>query len=167
MIYIENGQGKIKWDSETEELLKAVIDFAVKEEGVTCGYQISVLLVENEEIRSINWEHRRIDKVTDVLSFPMLDYPSGKVYKEVYTDNNFDSSMLDGVELVLGDIVISLERAMEQSIDYGHSFKRELTYLIIHSVLHLLGYDHMQEEDKLRMREREEYILSRFNINRD
>lgn len=167
MIYIENGQEKIQWDRDTEELLKAVIDFAVKVEGVTCSYQISVLLVENEEIRSINWEHRRIDKVTDVLSFPMLEYPSGKVYKEVYTDNNFDSSMLDGDELVLGDIVISLERAMEQSIEYGHSFKRELTYLIIHSVLHLLGYDHMEEEDKARMREREEYILSRFNINRD
>jgi probable rRNA maturation factor len=167
MIYIENGQEKIHWDCENEELLKAVIDFAVKEEKVNCSYQISVVLVENEEIRSINREHRKIDTITDVLSFPMLDYPNGKVYKEVYTNNTFDSSMLDGEELVLGDIVLSLERAKEQSEEYGHSFKRELAYLVIHSVLHLLGYDHMEEKDKLKMREREEYILSRFNINRD
>jgi probable rRNA maturation factor len=75
--------------------------------------------------------------------------------------------MLDQGEIVLGDIVLSLEKAKEQSIEYGHTFKREISYLIIHSILHLLGYDHMNDQDKERMREREEYILSSFNISRD
>lgn len=167
MIYVENGQDKILWTEEEEELLKLIIDFAVKEEKVNCHYQISVVLVENEEIKTINREHRKIDKVTDVLSFPMLDYPEGKVFKDTYKDASFDSSMMDGEELVLGDIVLSLEKAKEQSIEYGHPFKREIIYLVIHSVLHLLGYDHMKDKDKLKMREREEYILSKFSLNRD
>lgn len=166
MIYVDNMQNKINWSEEEEENLKEVIDFALKEEGVTHPYQVSVLLVNNEEIKDINRKHRHIDKVTDVLSFPLLDYPEGKVFKEVYGDNSFHESMLDDGELVLGDIVLSLERAEEQSIEYGHSFKREISYLVIHSILHLLGYDHVKEQDKVRMREREEYILSRFNINR-
>jgi probable rRNA maturation factor len=152
---------------EEEELLKSIIDFAVKVEKVNCKYQINVVLVENEEIRTINREHRKIDRITDVLSFPMLDFPENKVFKDVYEDNSFDSSMLDGEELVLGDIVLSLERAKEQSIEYEHSFKREMVYLVIHSVLHLLGYDHMNDKDKFKMREREEYILLKFNLNRD
>ena len=124
-------------------------------------------MVDNEEIKDINRKYREIDKVTDVLSFPLLDYPQGKVFKEVYENNNFHESMLDQGEIVLGDIVLSLEKAKEQSIEYGHTFKREISYLIIHSILHLLGYDHMNDQDKERMREREEYILSSFNISRD
>ncbi|MDP4088356.1 MAG: rRNA maturation RNase YbeY [Bacillota bacterium] len=167
MIYIENGQDEIDWNSEHEALLNEIIDFALREENVEGKVQISVVLVNNEEIREINREHRNIDRVTDVLSFPMLDYPDGKVFKEVYKDSTFDAREMDGEELVLGDIVLSLERACEQRLEYGHSFKRELTYLVVHSVLHLLGYDHMKEQDKIRMREREEFILSRFDINRD
>ncbi|NLZ48417.1 MAG: rRNA maturation RNase YbeY [Clostridiales bacterium] len=167
MIYVENMQNKINWSEEEEINLKEVIDFALREEGLNHPYQVSVLLVNNDEIKDINGKHRKIDKVTDVLSFPLLDYPEGKVFKEIYGSNNFHESMLDDGELVLGDIVLSLERAMEQSVEYGHSFKREISYLVIHSVLHLLGYDHIKEEDKMRMREREEYILSRFNIYRD
>lgn len=167
MIYVENMQNKINWSEEAEENLKEVIDFALREEEVNHDYQVSVLLVNNEEIKDINNKYRKIDKVTDVLSFPLLDYPEGKVFKEVYGSNDFDESMLDDGELVLGDIVLSLERAKEQSIEFGHSFKREISYLVIHSILHLLGYDHIKEEDKVRMREREEYILARFNIYRD
>lgn len=167
MVYIENGQDKVAWNKKLETLLLEIIDFALKSEKVECKSQISVVLVDNEEIRIINKEHRSIDKVTDVLSFPMLDYPEGKVYKETYWDYNFDASAMDGEELVLGDIVVSLEKAEEQSIEYGHSFERELVYLVVHSVLHLLGYDHMKDNEKERMREREENILSKFNINRD
>lgn len=167
MIYVENRQNKIDWCEEEEENLKVVIDFALREEGVKHDYQVSVLLVNNEEIKDINSKYRKIDKVTDVLSFPLLDYPEGKVFKETYGSNNFHQSMLDDGELVLGDIVLSLERAEEQRIEFGHSFKREISYLVIHSILHLLGYDHIEEEDKVRMREREEYILSKFNIYRD
>ncbi|HCW05539.1 MAG: rRNA maturation RNase YbeY [Clostridiales bacterium] len=167
MIYIENTQTQINWTEDKEENIRKVIDFALKEEGVNRDYQVSVLLVDNEEIKDINRKYREIDKVTDVLSFPLLDYPQGKVFKEVYENNNFHESMLDQGEIVLGDIVLSLEKAKEQSIEYGHTFKREISYLIIHSILHLLGYDHMNDQDKERMREREEYILSSFNISRD
>lgn len=167
MIYIENGQDKAAWNSEHEALLNKIVSFALSTEKVECNTQISVVLVDNEEIREINRKYRNIDRETDVLSFPMLDYPAGKVYKETYTDGNFDASAMDGDELVLGDIVISLEKASAQALEYGHSFKRELMYLVVHSVLHLLGYDHMEDEDKKRMREREEYILSQFDINRD
>lgn len=167
MIFFENMQDKINWSNEEEKFLESIINFALHEEGVTCDAEVSVLLVDNDEIRSINSQHRNIDKVTDVLSFPMLDYYDGKVFKEQYSGRNFDSSMMDGDELVLGDIVISLEKAEEQSKDYGHSFKRELSYLTIHSVLHLLGYDHMVEADKAKMRDREEKILLHFNISRE
>ena len=96
----------------------------------------------------------------------MLDYPEGKVFKDVYKDKVFDIMYLDGDELVLGDMVLSLERAEEQSIEYNHSFKREVCYLIVHSILHLLGYDHMEDEEKKVMRAREEEILNGLDIKR-
>ena len=111
-------------------------------------------------------ENRNIDKVTDVLSFPMLDYEEDKVFKDMYLNYEFDETFKDGDELVLGDIVLSLERALEQSIEYNHSFEREASYLVVHSVLHLLGYDHMEEDEKKIMRSEEEKILSKMNIVR-
>ena len=96
----------------------------------------------------------------------MLDYEDKKVFKELYKDKDFDITFMDGEELVLGDIVLSLERALEQSKEYNHSFEREASYLVVHSVLHLLGYDHMEELDKKIMRKREEDILSKLNIRR-
>jgi len=93
----------------------------------------------------------------------MLEYPRGRVYKDVYIDSKLEYSFFDEGKLVLGDIAISLEKALEQSKDYGHSFERETTYLTVHSILHLLGYDHMVEEEKTIMRQREEEILSIFN----
>lgn len=166
LIYIENMQSKVEAPEELKKQIEAVIDFALKEEEVNQNYEISVLLVDNEEIKRINKEHRNIDKVTDVLSFPMLDYQKGNVFREVYKDFSFDKTFLDGENLVLGDIVLSMEKAREQSEEYGHSFFREVFYLIIHSVLHLLGYDHMTEEEKTLMRLREEQILEKLNIIR-
>ena len=141
-------------------------DVALKDEEVTIPYQISLLFVDNNEIREINNETRGIDKVTDVLSFPMLDYPENMVFKNVYKNKKFNEIYLDGEELVLGDMVLSLERAKEQSIEYNHSFEREVCYLVVHSILHLLGYDHMNDEDKAKMRTREEEILGKLNIKR-
>lgn len=166
LIYIENMQNKLEASEELKKQIEAVIDFALKEEQVNHNYEISVLLVDNEEIKRINKEHRNIDKVTDVLSFPMLDYPKGKVFKEAYKDFIFNKTFLDGENLVLGDMVLSLEKVREQSEEYGHSFAREAFYLIIHSVLHLLGYDHMTKEEKSLMRLREEEILKKLNIMR-
>lgn len=166
MIYIDNKQCKIKVNEELEETIKKIINWALKEEKVNLKYEISVIFVDNDTIKNINKEQRNIDSVTDVLSFPMLDYPEGKVYKDVYSKYKFDASYFDEDCLVLGDIVLSLERAETQSREYGHSFLRECCYLTTHSVLHLLGYDHMNDCDKEKMRTREEEILSKFNIIR-
>lgn len=166
MIYVDNRQEKIKVTDEFIEKLENVINFALKEEEVFIDCEISMLFVDNEEIREINNETRGIDRATDVLSFPMLDYQDKKVFKEVYKNENFDITFMDGEELVLGDIVLSLERALEQSKEYNHSFERESCYLVVHSVLHLLGYDHMEEDDKKIMRKREEEILGKLDITR-
>lgn len=166
MIYVDNRQEKISITDDDIEQLKKTIYFALNEEGVLIPCEVSLVFVDNEEIKNINNDTRGINKETDVLSFPMLDYEEGKVYKECYTDYNFDETYMDGEELVLGDIVLSLEKALGQSIEYDHSFQRESSYLVVHSVLHLLGYDHMEDDEKSRMREREEVILKMLDIRR-
>ena len=166
MIYTDNRQEKIEVTEELVKELEHTIEFALKEEEVNIPFEISLLFVDNDEIREINNETRNIDKETDVLSFPMLDYPKDKVFKDVYKNHEFDETYMDGEELVLGDIVLSLEKALEQSKEYNHSFKREASYLVVHSVLHLLGYDHMEEDEKKVMRKREEEILGELDIKR-
>ena len=166
MIYVDNRQNKINITETEIDGLKNVINKALIEEEVTIPCEVSLVFVDNSEIKDINNETRGIDRATDVLSFPMLDYEDKKVFKECYKDFDFDITYKDGNELVLGDIVLSLERAKEQSIEYNHSFQREASYLVVHSVLHLLGYDHMEEEDKRKMRKREEEILNKLNISR-
>lgn len=166
MLYTENRQDKLEVTENFIERLSKVCDFALKEEGVECQYQISLLFVDNEEIREINNETRNIDRATDVLSFPMLDFEDKKVFNEMYLNYDFDETFKDGDELILGDMVLSLERALEQSEEYGHSYEREVSYLVVHSILHLLGYDHMEEDDKKRMRKREEEILNKLQIRR-
>ena len=166
MLYTDNRQNSIEVTDDLINIINEVCDVALKDEEVTIPYQISLLFVDNNEIREINNETRGIDKVTDVLSFPMLDYPENMVLKNVYKNKKFNEIYLDGEELVLGDMVLSLERAKEQSIEYNHSFEREVCYLVVHSILHLLGYDHMNDEDKAKMRTREEEILGKLNIKR-
>jgi len=167
MILIDNRQNKIDVDDNLDSVVKSVIEYTLKEEKVNVNYEISIIFVDNNEIRTLNKEFRNIDRETDVLSFPMLDYPKDRVYKEVYKDFSFDASYLNEGRLVLGDMALSLEKAKEQSNEYGHSFIREVCYLTVHSILHLLGYDHMEEQEKLVMRSREEEILTAFNITRD
>lgn len=166
MIYVDNRQEKIEADEEFVENLKKVIEFALKEEEVNVDTEVSLVFVDNENIRTINNETRNIDRETDVLSFPMLDYEEGRVFKNQYANYKFGAADCDGDELVLGDIVLSLEKAKEQSVEYNHSFEREASYLVVHSVLHLLGYDHMEDEEKKVMRKREEEILNKLNIVR-
>ena len=167
MLYTDNRQSKEKVTDEFIQQIEEVCNYTLKIEEVKLPYQISLLFVENESIREINNETRGIDKATDVLSFPMIDYSKGKVFKTEYLETVFDERYLDGEELVLGDIVLSLERAREQSIDYNHSFIREVCYLVVHSILHLLGYDHMEDEEKIIMRKREEEILNGLKITRE
>ncbi len=105
MIYVDNRQEKMEVSDEFTNHLEKVIEFTLKEEDVNIPSEISLLFVDNEDIREINNETRNIDRATDVLSFPMLDYPEKKVFKEVYTENDFSEADFDGDDLVLGDIV--------------------------------------------------------------
>ena len=130
-----------------ETLLRRVIPAALEAEGVGAPCEVDVLLTNDEGIRRINLEQRDVDRATDVLSFPMFEYVPGRPPE--------------------GDMVISLERARAQGEEYGHGTEREVAYLAVHSVLHLLGYDHMDDgPEKARMREREETILGALGISR-
>ena len=159
---------EIFFESELEEefpyalLLNQVITAALEAEGVEAPCEVDVLITDDEGIHQINLEQRKIDRPTDVLSFPMFNYTPGNPPVD-----DADADPATGLT-PLGDMVISLERAREQAAEYGHSVERELSYLAVHSVLHLLGYDHVDEgEEKARMREREEAILSNLGITRD
>lgn len=166
MIYVDNRQEKLEVKDSLIDQLKKVIEFTLKEEEVNIECEISLVFVDNDEIKQINNDTRRINKETDVLSFPMLEYEEQKVFKEMYKDYKFSQSDFDGDELVLGDVVLSLEKALEQSKEFNHSFEREASYLVVHSILHLLGYDHMEDDEKKVMRSREEEILNKLNIPR-
>lgn len=166
MIYVDNRQNKLEVNDNLVEELTQIIEFSLKEEEVDLQCEISLVFVDNEEIKMINNDTRGINKETDVLSFPMLEYENKKVFKEMYTNYKFSQADFDGDELVLGDIVISLEKALEQSKEFNHSYEREAAYLVVHSVLHLLGYDHMEDEEKSVMRSREEEILNKLSITR-
>ncbi|MEG0307442.1 MAG: rRNA maturation RNase YbeY [Clostridium sp.] len=166
MIYMDDRQNLISIDADLSNTIEDIINYTLKEEEVEIPYEVSIIFVDNETIKEINEDTRGKDNITDVLSFPMLGYDEKLVFKQCYVGYEFSQIDLNEGNLVLGDIVLSLERAMEQSEEFGHSFTREVCYLIIHSILHLLGYDHMEEDDKNIMRAREEEILEKFKIQR-
>ena len=143
-----------------EEQFQRVIRAALDAENVSCDCEVNVLVTDDAGIHSINLEMRDVDRPTDVLSFPMFDLMPGEKPTEEEAD--------PATGLVpLGDMVISLERAEAQAAEFGHSVQREVCYLTVHSVLHLLGYDHMDEGPmKAQMRGREEEILSALGITR-
>ena len=146
---------------DVQQLLERVINAALEAEGVELPCEINVLITDNEGIHQVNLDMRGVDRPTDVLSFPMFDLqPGDKPGKE---DEDPDTGLVP-----LGDMCISLERAQAQAEEYGHSVERELSYLAVHSVLHLLGYDHMDEGPmKQQMRQREEEILGTLGIVRE
>ena len=147
---------------DEESLIRNVVETVLKEEGVKKEVEVYITLTHNDNIRKINAEHRNIDKPTDVLSFPMFEREEIPFLKEENTVENAGQ-----VETMLGDIIVSVEKVREQAEEYGHSFKRELAYLVTHGMLHLLGYDHMIEEEKIIMRAREEEILAILDIPRE
>lgn len=159
-LLIENEQAKEEITAEIKETVRACVEYALKFEECDFDAEISLTFVDDEEIRSINKEMRDIDKATDVLSFPMLEFDeNGDII-----DCEYD---MDGEYLLLGDIVISVERARKQAEEYGHSFKREIAFLTVHSMLHLLGYDHVNSsEEEAVMFKKQEEILSGLGIVR-
>lgn len=151
-----------------EELLQRVIEEALQQENCPYECEINLTLMENEGIRRVNQEFRELDVPTDVLSFPMVEYQYPGDFSELETPMAKNMYFnLDSGELLLGDIVISLERAKEQAEEYGHSLERELAFLTAHSMLHLMGYDHMEEDEREVMEKKQENILQSLGITRD
>ena len=142
----------IEQNIEYEKLLNTVLETCFSEEKLKSKkLYVNVLLTNPENIRKINKEHRNIDKETDVLSFPMFE--KGEI-EDIKNQN----------EDILGDIVISIEKVKKQAEEYNHSFERELAYMVVHGFYHLMGYDHIEENDKRIMRQKEENILQKLNI---
>ena len=149
---------------DCEELAKTVGDRVLDQENCPYESQISLILTDDEGIREVNREHRGLDRSTDVLSFPMVDFPSPAEYSVLEEDDSlFD---LDTGELLLGDIMISAEHVKAQSEAYGHSIRREFCFLVAHSMLHLLGYDHMTPPEAAVMEAKQEQVLQSLGITR-
>ena len=148
-----------KLDLPYEEIIREVVTAALDYEKCPYEAEVNVLLTDDPEIHRINQEFRGIDRATDVLSFPMGDYetPSDFERLEEVAEDYFN---LETGELLLGDIVISVDKVEEQAEKYGHSQARELAFLTAHSMLHLCGYDHMEEDERLVMEKKQEEILS-------
>ncbi len=155
---IVNEQDKIEITADIEAIIKNVIAKTLELEGFTEDCYVAVTVTDSENIRLINNEQRSIDAPTDVLSFPVLELEDGELIAGV--GDYFED------KLILGDIVLSAERAMEQSEQFGHSFEREVGYLVCHSVLHLLGYDHENEDEREVMRQKEEETLEKLSLKR-
>lgn len=160
-LIIENEQNKEEFTTEMSSLIQTVCQKVMESEECDFDAQISLTITDNENIRQINNEHRGIDRPTDVLSFPMLEFDeNGDIIENEF---EYDEDMI-----MLGDIVISMERAREQAIEFGHSFTREIAFLTAHSMLHLLGYDHVDDEEGERiMCQKQEAVLSGLGITRD
>lgn len=155
ITFLSNEQEKLAPPDDIEHLIEICTAAALEEEGIDDTAEVSVTLVDNEGIRELNREHRDIDRETDVLSFPLGDDDG----YEVDPDND---------AIMLGDIVISLEKAAQQAEEYGHSYRREVAFLITHSLFHLLGYDHVnsEEEEKI-MFGKQEKVLDKLGITRE
>ena len=153
---------------DPEALAEQVAAQVLEDENCPYDAVLSLTLVDNEEIRRLNRSFRNLDRATDVLSFPMVGWDSPSDFSMLENsreaEDDFDP---DSGQLLLGDIVISVERAKEQAQEYGHSLKREIAFLIAHSVLHLLVYDHMTEKEASVMEKKQENALQELNITRE
>ena len=149
----------IKKNKEYEETISKVLDKCFEVEHLPKEYfLVSVTLTNPENIKRINNKYRNIDESTDVLSFPMFEKEE---LDKMINEPNWEYND------ILGDMIISIEQVEIQAKDYGHSFKRELSYMVVHSFYHLMGYDHIKEEDKNKMRPKEEYVLNELGITRE
>ena len=162
-IYYEE-EGGIRLPFDPEPAARTVIEEALEYEGCPFEAEVNLLLTTDEEIHTMNREFRQIDAPTDVLSFPMLEYQNpGDFSGFEEEEDSFDP---ESGELLLGDIVISKDKVLRQAEEYGHSPKREFAFLIAHSMLHLFGYDHMEEDERLVMEQKQREILEHVGILR-
>lgn len=137
------------------ELIEGLLNLTALKENISENTEVSITFVDNNEIQEINRDYRNLDKPTDVISFALEETTEGEV--EIVGDD---------IPVILGDIIISVEKAKEQAEEYNHSFERELGFLAVHGLLHLLGYDHMTEQDEKEMFQKQEEILGEFNLGR-
>lgn len=163
-IFLEE-ETDVSFDFDHRALAHEVITAACDAEKCPYEAEVNLTLVDNESIHRINREYRQIDRPTDVLSFPMQTYeaPADFSHVEDRVEDNFDP---DTGELLLGDIILSIEKVKEQAASYGHSEKREFAFLILHSMLHLFGYDHETEQEREEMEARQRAILDDLGIIR-
>ncbi|MEG1458392.1 MAG: rRNA maturation RNase YbeY [Acetivibrio sp.] len=147
------------------EIISEVVDVVLDYEECPFEAEVNIVITDNNEIHKTNKEFRGIDRATDVLSFPMIEYREAGEFDwlEEY-DEYFNP---ETGELLLGDMMISMEKVWEQAKEYGHSVERELSFLAVHSMLHLCGYDHMEEKDRLIMEEKQREIMNILGISRD
>jgi len=162
-LYFEE-EGELTLDIECEEVAKKVIEAALDYVGCPYEAEVNLMLTMNEQIHETNLEFRGIDRPTDVLSFPMLDYEVPGEFD--FLEDRPECFDPETGELALGDIMISKEKVVEQAKEYGHSVLREYAFLIAHSMLHLSGYDHMEEEERMVMEQKQKEIMERLNILR-
>lgn len=162
-FYLEE-EGSIRLPFDTEETARAVIEEALTFEGCPYETEVNLLLTTDTEIHAMNKEFRQIDAPTDVLSFPLLEYDVPGEFSGF--EDEADAFDPESGELVLGDIVISKDKVLKQAAEYGHSPKREFAFLIAHSMLHLFGYDHMEDAQRLVMEQKQREILGRVGILR-
>lgn len=163
-FYLEE-ECEVLFDFDYKELAQTVIDFCLEHEKFEYAVEVNLTLTNNEGIHMINKEYRQIDRPTDVLSFPLLSYdkPGDFSFLEDENEDNFNP---DTGEVMLGDIIISVEKIFEQANEYGHSPRREFAFLITHSMLHLFGYDHMEPDEAAVMEAKQRAILEGLNILR-
>lgn len=164
-FYVEN-ETDVTFPFDAEELVALVANAVLDREGCPYESEVNVLITDNEGIRTYNREYRNIDKETDVLSFPNLEYeePAGFEIAEEYEADCFQP---DTGELILGDIILSTDRIYEQAESFGHSVKREFAFLVAHSMLHLCGYDHMVPEEAAVMEAKQNEVLNALGITRE
>lgn len=162
-LYFEE-EGELTLGIECEEIAKKVIEAALDYVGCPYEAEVNLMLTMNQQIHETNLEFRGIDRPTDVLSFPMLDYETPGEFD--FLEERPDCFDPETGELALGDIMISKEKVVEQAEEYGHSILREYAFLIAHSMLHLTGYDHMEEEERVVMEQKQKEIMERLNILR-
>ena len=164
-ILVEN-EAKRVLDFDYEEVIKNVVKRVVDTENCPYEVEVNVLLTNNEEIHEANKDFRNIDRPTDVLSFPMVDYDFPADFSLV---NESPEGYLNPEtdELLLGDIMVSVDKVYSQAEEYGHGIKREFAFLIAHSMLHLLGYDHIEDEERMVMEAKQEAILETLGITRN
>lgn len=162
-VVVENESGQ-EFDFPYVQLAEDVVNAAMDAENFPYEAEVNVLLVNREEIHRINLEQRQIDAPTDVLSFPLIAYPAAGDFSKVEEDS--DNFNPDTGEALLGDIILCVDKIKEQAAEYGHSERREYAFLILHSMLHLFGYDHMTEQEAAIMEQKQRNILEDMQILR-